>query len=98
MRCNTFVIVMYVTYIIIVLCVLLFRVYTVCPLSVLLPVLANKDVHIYLYASVWQIQAQNEKATKCGDVDDRRPSTKHFLTPALVTLPSVDISTVLRTE
>jgi len=31
----------------IVLCtVLLFRVYIVCPLSVLLPVLANKDVHI----------------------------------------------------
>ena len=26
-------------------CVLLFRVYIVCPLSVLLPVLANKDVH-----------------------------------------------------
>ena len=30
---------------ILVLCVLLFRVYIVCPLSVLLPVLANKDVH-----------------------------------------------------
>jgi len=30
------------------LCVLLFRVYIVCPLSVLLPVLANKDVHIFL--------------------------------------------------
>ena len=27
----------------------LFRVYIVCPLSVLLPVLANKDVHKHLY-------------------------------------------------
>jgi len=32
--------------VILLLCVLLFRVYVVCPLSVLLPVLANKDVHI----------------------------------------------------
>ena len=33
-------------FVILLLCVLLFRVYIVCPLSVLLPVLANKDVHI----------------------------------------------------
>ena len=33
-------------FLILLLCVLLHRVYIVCPLSVLLPVLANKDVHM----------------------------------------------------
>jgi len=35
----------YAFFVLLLLCVLLFRVYIVCPPSVLLPVLANKDVH-----------------------------------------------------
>ena len=37
--------------------VLLFRVYTVCPLSVLLPVLANKDVHMTWWTTCTDMQA-----------------------------------------
>ena len=42
---QDYVLYQYAFFVILLLCVLLFRVYIVCPLSVLLPVLANKDVH-----------------------------------------------------